>query len=105
MPQIRHATQQLDSGMLTEDEMFDLLYQSAGQANSHHQPTLEELLSLVKPSDQEVLRLAFVDGLRGKSLAAALGISEGAAWSRLSRAIARLRKAYFQSKQVSGEER
>lgn len=105
MPQIRRATQQSDSGMLSEDEMFDLLYESTAPANSYSQPMLDELLSLVGHSDQEVLKLAFVDGLRGKSLAAELGISEGAAWARLSRAIARLRKAYLQSEQASGEER
>ena len=57
---------------------------------------LEKLLSLVNESDRQILRLAFIDDLNGKDLAAALGISEGAAYTKKSRAIAKLRKAYTQ---------
>jgi RNA polymerase sigma factor (sigma-70 family) len=89
------------SKQMTEDEMFGLLYQ-ASNVDFDSNLALNDLLSLVKDSDREVLELAFVDDLRGKALAAKLGISEGAAWVRLSRAINRVREAYNQH--LSGEE-
>jgi DNA-directed RNA polymerase specialized sigma24 family protein len=58
---------------------------------------MDELLSLVSDKDQEVLRLAAIDGLRGKSLANRLQISEGAAYTRLNRALTRLAQAYSRS--------
>ena len=96
-PQVRKAVQQSDYRELTEDEMFTLLCQSAEQLDPHSRLTLDEILCLVKESDQKILKLAFAGGLRGKSLAAELGISEGAAYVRLSRSVARLREAYLQS--------
>jgi RNA polymerase sigma factor (sigma-70 family) len=59
--------------------------------------TTKELLSLVGEDDAKVLKMAYVEGVRGKSLAARLGIGEGAAWSRLSRARKRFREAYKRS--------
>jgi RNA polymerase sigma factor (sigma-70 family) len=53
-----------------------------------------ELLNVVAPGDALVLRLAFVDGLRGRALGEALGIGEGAARVRQSRAVRRLAEAY-----------
>jgi RNA polymerase sigma-70 factor (ECF subfamily) len=44
--------------------------------------------------DREVLRLAAWEGLTGKELASALGITEGGAGAALSRARASLRKAW-----------
>jgi RNA polymerase sigma-70 factor (ECF subfamily) len=44
--------------------------------------------------DREVLRLAAWEGLTGKELASALGITEGGAGAALSRARANLRKAW-----------
>ena len=58
---------------------------------------LEYLLSLVKESDRLVLQLAFINDLKGKDLAAALGISEGSAYTRKHRALTRLKKAYIQA--------
>lgn len=55
---------------------------------------LIELLDLVGPDDQRVLRLAYVERLRGPALAEALGTKEGAARVRLHRAVARLSDAY-----------
>jgi RNA polymerase sigma factor (sigma-70 family) len=57
----------------------------------------DELLSLVGENDRQVLRLAYIEGLEGKALAARLGISEGAAYTRLSRAMTRLREAYHRA--------
>lgn len=68
-------------------ETFDAVTTGLGEA-------LVELLDLVSPADQELLRYAFVEDLRGPGLAAALGIKEGAARVRLSRALSRLAAAY-----------
>jgi RNA polymerase sigma factor (sigma-70 family) len=101
--QVRETIQRTGSD-LPEGEMIDLLYYHGQYLGTAGQTTLKDLLSLVSDSDQEVLGLAFEGNLKGKSLAAALGISEGAAWARLSRAIKRLRIAYAQSERELGEE-
>lgn len=95
-PQIHRISQQEDPGVLSEAEMFDLLCSPAETTAPGMQVTISELLSLVEVNDQEVLRLAFVEGLRGRALADRLGVSEGAAYTRQSRAVARLRKVYLQ---------
>jgi RNA polymerase sigma factor (sigma-70 family) len=86
---------------MAEDEMFSLLYRTA-DVDFDGNLALNDLLALVKTGDREVLGLAFVYGLRGKALAAKLGITEGAAWVRLNRAIVRLREAYIQNQRLSG---
>ncbi len=96
-------TEKMGSEKMTEEEMFGLLYQTSN-VNFDDKMTLNDLLSLVKDSDRQVLELTFKQGLRGKALAAKLGISEGAAWVRLSRAIKRLYEAYIQNQRLSGEE-
>ena len=58
-----------------------------------------ELLDLVDPRDREVLRLAYVEGMQGPALAERLGVKEGAARVRLSRALQRLATAYRQADQ------
>lgn len=92
----RKIADKAGSEMMSEDEIFGLLYQTSNPTDFDSRLALEDLLSLVKDSDREVLELAFVEGLRGKDLAAKLGISEGAAWMRQGRAIGRLREAYLQ---------
>lgn len=101
-PQSRRVTQEFEDGAPSEEEILDLLYQSKSRPVRHDQLTLNEFLSLVNDSDREVLRLAFVENLRGKALATELGIREGAAWARLSRAIKSLRETYFRSEQAKG---
>jgi RNA polymerase sigma factor (sigma-70 family) len=88
---------------LSSDEMFDLLTRSANPGFRANQLNAKELLSLVNEEDRKILNLAFIEGLRGKALAAELGISEGAAWARTSRAIARLREAYFDGSKKTGK--
>jgi RNA polymerase sigma factor (sigma-70 family) len=61
---------------------------SKGEAN------FNELISEVSEPYQIVLRLRFIEGLRGKELAAELKINEGAANTRLSRALAELRRIH-----------
>jgi RNA polymerase sigma factor (sigma-70 family) len=104
MPEVRQAMQQWDSKPLSEDEMFAILYQDNMQSNPISELTLNELLASVSPGDKEILTLAYVQDLRGKALAAELGISEGAANTRLSRALGRLRDAYKQDQQQLAEE-
>jgi len=55
---------------------------------------LAKAWSRVPDKDREVLRLAAWEGLTGKELALALGISEGGAGAALSRARTNLRKAW-----------
>ena len=58
---------------------------------------LLELLDLVNAADRRVLTLRFVYRLRGLELAQELGISHGAARTRLSRALSRLATAYHRA--------
>lgn len=92
-----------DSRSLSTDEIFDLLTQRANARYRPNQLTVNEILSLVNEDDRQILQLAFMEGLRGKDLAAKLGISEGAAWTRTSRALGRLREAYFETAQEKGK--
>jgi RNA polymerase sigma factor (sigma-70 family) len=62
--------------------------------------SLAELLELVSPQDQLILRYRYVDGLNGHELATALGIRENAARVRLNRALQRLTAAYFEAEQA-----
>lgn len=85
---------------LTEDEMLGyLMYHSMQNPKwrERFRLSIDDLLSLVDDNNQAILKLAFVHRLKGKELAATLGISEGAANVRLSRAIRRLREAYEES--------
>jgi RNA polymerase sigma factor (sigma-70 family) len=62
----------------------------------------DELLTLVGPDDQRVLRLAVLGGLESSRLGQALGISPGAARVRLTRALTRLRRAYHEREACHG---
>jgi RNA polymerase sigma factor (sigma-70 family) len=88
------------SEYLTEDEMIDYLNSHNAQPNLLNHKigiSFDELISLVEPDDQSVLKLAIVYNLKGNDLAATLKISAGAANVRLSRAIKRLQQAYLAS--------
>ncbi len=85
---------------VTEEDMIDFLITKTADANPIRHKihlTFDELVSLVNSDDSLILKLAFVDNLKGKDLAATLQTSVGAANVRLSRAISRLRKAYLNS--------
>ncbi|WP_414620040.1 RNA polymerase sigma factor [Calothrix sp. CCY 0018] len=84
----------------SEEEILGILYESS---NSSDPEMLEYLLSLVNDANREVLKLGFVEGLDGESLAAALGTTVGAAYTKKHRAIAQLRQAYAQSHKSSEE--
>lgn len=91
------AKKKLDLGELSEEEILGRLNELHESPNPDSPMMVEYLLSFVKDSDREVLQLAFIDGLDGQTLAAALGISLGAAYTKKHRALERLRKAYIQS--------
>jgi RNA polymerase sigma factor (sigma-70 family) len=57
-------------------------------------------LESLKPDDQEVLRLRAYEGLSARQISLAIGCSEEAAKKRVSRALARLRKAAAINKPV-----
>ncbi|MDJ0635549.1 MAG: sigma-70 family RNA polymerase sigma factor [Xenococcaceae cyanobacterium MO_188.B29] len=87
----------LSQDFSSEEEILGTLFGIYSSSNTKDSTMLEYLLSLANESDRQVLKLAFIDDLRGKDLAAALGVSEGSANTKKSRAIARLRKAYTQA--------
>jgi RNA polymerase sigma factor (sigma-70 family) len=98
----------VQSEQITEDEMIDFLVARNVDTNPIcHKIHLsfDELVSLVSPDDQLILKLAFVDNLKGKDLAAFLQTSIGAANVRLSRAINRIRKAPLASEASERSER
>ncbi|BAZ03353.1 hypothetical protein NIES37_73660 (plasmid) [Tolypothrix tenuis PCC 7101] len=101
LPLVRKLKQQ-NSESLSEEEILGILNKSS---NSSDPEMLEYLLSLVNDGYREVLKLAFVDGLDGEFLAAALGITQGAAYTKKHRAIAQLRQAYAQGNKSSEEGR
>jgi RNA polymerase sigma-70 factor, ECF subfamily len=73
------------------------LYPEPGADNQlvRNQPDAElvEALNSLRPDDQEVLRLRAQEGLTASQISLVLGCSEAAAKKRVSRALARLRKA------------
>lgn len=99
LPLARRLKQQ-NSEILSEEEILGILYDSS---NSSDPEMLEYLLSLVNDSYRKILKLAFVDGKTGESLATALGTTPGAAYTKKHRAIAQLRQAYAQGNKLSEE--
>lgn len=81
----------------TEQEEFDALLGDDESDDVVSRLTIEELLSLVGDGSRRVLRLALVQGLKGKALAAKLGIQEGSAHVALNRAKTQLREAYYEA--------
>jgi RNA polymerase sigma factor (sigma-70 family) len=84
-------------GVLDEDSFFDLL--AAQDGENPERRLLEDegfrrRLQRLNPGDQQMLRLAVVAGFNGQDLAAALGVSPGAARVRLHRALQRLRLSW-----------
>jgi RNA polymerase sigma factor (sigma-70 family) len=100
---IARKTEDSTAKSLSEDELLDLLFQARSKPFRQGALTFDEMLSLAPDSDQKILRLVFIENLRGKALAAELRISEGAAYTRTSRAIANLRKAYLQAEQATNK--
>lgn len=86
--------------LMSDDELFDWIAEMA-EAPPDELETRQDvaaLLAAVSPDDARVLRLAIMKGLDGMALAAALGVSPGAARVRLHRALNRLRQVVQQQK-------
>lgn len=80
----------------SESELFDYLEkQSVERFFRENQLKAEEILSVVNEKDQKILRLSFINGYSNKEIAAYYGISENAAYVRLSRARNNLRKEFL----------
>ncbi len=95
--QARMARKGDKAGELNEDDFYDLIYKPPKELGW----SFEELISSVDASDRQVLTLHFVEGLEGAELAAALGISVGAAYTRLCRARNRLRRQFTSEQERS----
>ena len=78
----------------TEQEEFEALLKDDIAENTVSGLRVEEILSFVAEGPRRVLRLHFVEGLRGKALAARLGTTPGSASVALNRAKRQLREAY-----------
>ncbi len=88
---------QLASDTPGESEFFDSLsnYVQPGPEGAFEEnEQVREMLALVAPDDQKVLRLALLHDLDTCGVARALGITPGTARVRLHRAINRLRKVW-----------
>jgi RNA polymerase sigma factor (sigma-70 family) len=86
-----------DSSSVSAAAFFDQIATLTSPGPEHaleDQERVQEILALVSPQDQEVLRLAILYDLDTQSLARALGVSPGAARVRLHRALNRLRLAW-----------
>jgi len=91
--------------MIDESDFFDLItprVQPGPEQQIEMDEQVADMLSLVAPAEQEVLRLAFLHDLDTNMLAQALNISPGAARVRLHRALNKLRIAWRASQ---GKER
>ncbi len=78
----------------TEQEEFEALLAGDEAENTVSGLRVEEILSLVPEGPRRVLRLHFVEGLRGKALAARLGTTPGSASVALNRAKRQMREAH-----------
>ena len=79
------------------EQVADTLLERVSDLATTDRQGLLELLDLVNAADRRVLTLRFVYRLRGLELAQELGISHGAARTRLSRALSRLSTAYHRA--------
>ncbi len=101
LTQIRSRAQQTEA-VLSEDEMFGLLYTSE-QSKHQDQNAFNELLSLVEGDDRTILQLFYGEGLQGKDLAARLLTTVGAVHVRLSRARQKLHEALVRDEKQWGK--
>ena len=111
--QAKHGRREISLGHLaeqypqsdSEEDMLDRLTfisateSDAGQALESDEE-VAEMLSLVSPADQEVLRLGVLEDIDRDMLAQRLGIAPGTARMRLHRALHRLRTAWFKQQEA-----
>jgi RNA polymerase sigma factor (sigma-70 family) len=87
---------------ISESDFFDQVNNFVHPSPEHEveaRSQVEEMLSLVAPEDQRILRLAFLQDLDTQSLALALRITAGTARVRLHRALQRARIAWQQQQE------
>lgn len=86
-----------------EQQLLALL-RSEAKVNSTPTETamVAEVLSGLNEKDREALRLTYWEQLSAADVASVLGCSEQAAWKRISRAKAALRKALVESSESTG---
>jgi RNA polymerase sigma-70 factor (ECF subfamily) len=92
---------------MSDDDLFDLLCGTASPSASEAleaQARIDSMLAPVSDEDQQVVRLAVLLDLDSEAVAKKLGIKPGAARTRLSRALARLRRALTRQARQAGSE-
>jgi RNA polymerase sigma-70 factor (ECF subfamily) len=99
VPVTQLAPREGDTRRISEDEMLAML--CSPEAPQPGAGSWRETLSLVTTDDARLLRLHYVEELDYSALAAAEGISEGAARVRVCRARRRLREAYEASERIA----
>lgn len=88
----------IHSDTFRDSEFFDQFTHLVSQGPEHEieeRERVDEILSLVQPGDQEILRLALLHDLDAQELSRILQVSPGTARVRLHRALNRLRQAWF----------
>ncbi|MDD5368546.1 MAG: sigma-70 family RNA polymerase sigma factor [Anaerolineaceae bacterium] len=99
---VANSLQAGDEVALTgEDRLDQALYSSSFRTKLEDRELYwSEQLSVVNESDRQVLWMYYLEDLNGPDLAAALGISEGAALMRLARARMRLQENHRAIRQI-----
>lgn len=92
------------SDMVADDELLGRL---GAHSTGPEEETLdalvsEQLLEIVEPRHRDILRLTYIEQLSAREIAAALGINEGAVYTRQSRARDALRAALATRPQEEG---
>lgn len=82
------------------DELGDTVLERVHDLATQRDQRLMELLDLVPSAERQILTYRYIDKLSGRELADALGVSEGAARVRLSRALDKLAKEFQSSEAV-----
>jgi RNA polymerase sigma factor (sigma-70 family) len=86
---------------LSDDELFDRLLNDGNISPPSGHDMLSELLELLSPADQEVIKLAIEYDMSGAAVAEALHTTPGAARVRLHRALQHLRTHWQQMQEES----
>ncbi len=87
----------LSTSPTNESDFFDQftnLVSRGPEDEIEERERVDEILALVSPGDQEILRLALLHDLNAQTLATVLQVSPGTACVRLHRALNRLRAVW-----------
>lgn len=90
-PLVRDLFSSLE-GELSDAELFDLITEQAAQGSSlETDEWINDLLAILMPDEQQLVKLAVLYDLKGETLAQELGIKPSTARMRLHRALRKLR--------------